>query len=63
MKKKAEATSKFLDNIWNVAVLVAVTFAAIAVVFKIDTPQTVAYVAGAILAAEVLFKVYRLQSK
>lgn len=63
MKKKAQATGKFLDNIWNVAVLVAVAFAGVSVIFNINTPTLIANVTGSVLAAEVLFKIYRLQSK
>ncbi|MCA9313065.1 hypothetical protein KDA08_01930 [Candidatus Saccharibacteria bacterium] len=63
MKKKAQATGKFLDNLWNVAVLVAVTFAAVAVAFNISTIKTLSYTVASILLADVLFKVYKLQSK
>ena len=63
MKKKAQATTKFLDNLWNVAVLVAITFAAVTVAFNVDTIKTLSYAVAAVLITDVLFKVYKLQSK
>lgn len=63
MKKKAQEASKFLDNIWNVAILAAVVYAAVAVSFTVDTPQTAAYVVGSLLIVDALYKVYKLQSK
>ena len=63
MKKKAQATTKFLDNVWNVAVQVAITFAAVTVAFNGDTIKTLSYAVAAVLITDVLFKVYKLQSK
>lgn len=63
IKAASKKTTKFLDNLWNVAVLVAVTFAAVAVAFNISTIKTLSYTVASILLADVLFKVYKLQSK
>lgn len=63
IKAASKKTTKFLDNVWNVAVLVAVTFAAVTVAFNVDTIKTLSYAVAAVLITDVLFKVYKLQSK
>lgn len=63
MKKKAQEATKFFDNVWNVAVLAAIVFAAVAVSFKVETPAKLAYAVTALLLADALYKVYKLQSK
>mgnify|MGYP003436094393 FL=1 len=63
IKAASKKTTQFLDNVWNVAVLVAITFAAVTVAFNVDTIKTLSYAVAAVLITDVLFKVYKLQSK